>query len=404
MTVLVDRTGSGSTSRSSRPRACFAEPRRASDRVFVGNNDFNGRGGPDRDGRRLARRRRRHATAAGELPRAAHRARVQPAARTCRRSGRRSTSTAPSTSRTSAGGAAGTPMSSSYETTTGRRAVRSSPLSSTPVTRWRGSASRRDSTCRSRTSRRWAWSGWSSSDLVDRGRSARTAPGLGRVGRSARRHDEPDASRAALDRPRRRRGRRDLRTVANAKAPVARGEQPRPRRVPLPASQRHRTQPALGDAGRADEQRLRLVQHDGPRDRSGQRAAAAVPSLPRRLHGHEVAVGKDFCGIFSTSNVPNNANFPIGVTYQRNANFATHTLFARDGVTVVQPSIDPFFFSLDGARGRRRLLRRATGPTARRAFDLGVEPSSEPVFYNRSDVWNRRDERARRPSMRATGR
>ena len=56
--------------------------------------------------------------------------------------------------------------------------------------------------------------------------------------------------------------------------------------------------------------------------------------------------GKDFCGIFSASNTPALANFPIGVTYQRNANFTTQTLFAADGVTPVPISIDPFFFEL----------------------------------------------------------
>src|SRR5207249_1715863 len=61
---------------------------------------------------------------------------------------------------------------------------------------------------------------------------------------------------------------------------------------------------------------------------------------------HMLAVGKDFYGIFSASNVPNLANFPAGVIYQRNANFATRRLFKLDGTTVVQPSIDPFFFKV----------------------------------------------------------
>ena len=57
-----------------------------------------------------------------------------------------------------------------------------------------------------------------------------------------------------------------------------------------------------------------------------------------------IAVGADFYGVFCGNNTPNMANFPNGVTYQRNANFTTHTLFANDGVTPVAPSIDPFFF------------------------------------------------------------
>ena len=56
-----------------------------------------------------------------------------------------------------------------------------------------------------------------------------------------------------------------------------------------------------------------------------------------------MAVGKTFYGVFSSGNVPNNANFPRGVTYQRNANFATNTLTDATG-GVVAASIDPFFF------------------------------------------------------------
>ncbi|MFE7590962.1 hypothetical protein ACFU6K_16315 [Kitasatospora sp. NPDC057512] len=57
-----------------------------------------------------------------------------------------------------------------------------------------------------------------------------------------------------------------------------------------------------------------------------------------------LAVGKDFYGIFAGNNTPDRANFPVGVTYQRNANFTTHQLLSSDGVTRVPPSIDPFFF------------------------------------------------------------
>lgn len=61
---------------------------------------------------------------------------------------------------------------------------------------------------------------------------------------------------------------------------------------------------------------------------------------------HLLAVGKDFYGIFSTSNIPDPTHFPSGVRYQRNANFATHKLFANNGTSIVQSSIDPFFFKL----------------------------------------------------------
>lgn len=58
------------------------------------------------------------------------------------------------------------------------------------------------------------------------------------------------------------------------------------------------------------------------------------------------AVGKDFYGVFCASNAPVKANFPSGVTYQRNVNWATETLLGNDGVTPVPVSIDPFFFKL----------------------------------------------------------
>lgn len=57
-----------------------------------------------------------------------------------------------------------------------------------------------------------------------------------------------------------------------------------------------------------------------------------------------LAVGKDFCGIFSASNAPDPAHFPNGVIYQRNADFASRRLLGVDGSTTVARSIDPFFF------------------------------------------------------------
>lgn len=61
-------------------------------------------------------------------------------------------------------------------------------------------------------------------------------------------------------------------------------------------------------------------------------------------YDHLLAVGPDFCGIFSANNTPDRANFPNGVVYQRVANFTTRKLFKLDGTTPVEPSIDPFFF------------------------------------------------------------
>jgi hypothetical protein len=58
-----------------------------------------------------------------------------------------------------------------------------------------------------------------------------------------------------------------------------------------------------------------------------------------------VAVGSTFYGVFSASNIPDTGNFPNGVTYQRSANFSTHTLLDVAGAPV-KASIDPFFFSV----------------------------------------------------------
>src|SRR3954447_6428823 len=82
---------------------------------------------------------------------------------------------------------------------------------------------------------------------------------------------------------------------------------------------------------------------------------ATVPlDIPRKFHpylgdyDHLLSVGNDFYGVFSTGNTPDKANFPKGVTYQRNANFTTRKLLDVDNVTEVRPSIDPFFFKVTG--------------------------------------------------------
>ncbi len=56
-----------------------------------------------------------------------------------------------------------------------------------------------------------------------------------------------------------------------------------------------------------------------------------------------VCVGPEFFGAFCGSNLPDMANFPHGVTYQRNADWSSHTLLRVDNVTPVAVSIDPFF-------------------------------------------------------------
>jgi hypothetical protein len=56
--------------------------------------------------------------------------------------------------------------------------------------------------------------------------------------------------------------------------------------------------------------------------------------------------GRDFYGTFATDNTPDLANFPYGVRYQRNVNFATKQLFDLTNTVVIPPSIDPFFFTI----------------------------------------------------------
>lgn len=60
---------------------------------------------------------------------------------------------------------------------------------------------------------------------------------------------------------------------------------------------------------------------------------------------HLMAVGTDFFGIFSANNTPDEANFPQGVTYQREADFVSKVLTDAGG-TAVPVSIDPFFFQV----------------------------------------------------------
>jgi hypothetical protein len=64
-----------------------------------------------------------------------------------------------------------------------------------------------------------------------------------------------------------------------------------------------------------------------------------------------MTVDAGFYGIFTANNTPDHANFPNGVIYQRNANFATKTL--RDlSNNPVPISIDPFVFKVVPAMSR----------------------------------------------------
>jgi hypothetical protein len=57
------------------------------------------------------------------------------------------------------------------------------------------------------------------------------------------------------------------------------------------------------------------------------------------------AVGNEFRGVFSTSNAPDPAHFPHGVSYQRRSNFTTRRL-EDETATPVATSIDPFYFGV----------------------------------------------------------
>jgi hypothetical protein len=103
---------------------------------------------------------------------------------------------------------------------------------------------------------------------------------------------------------------------------------------------------------------------------------------------HLLAIGKNYYGIFSANNTPDMANFPNGVTYQRNANFTTHQLLDLSN-NPVPVSIDPFFFSVTELASENDFyVRDWTDSPA--SGDTGLEPSTHPVFYATSDVWNRR--------------
>ena len=57
-----------------------------------------------------------------------------------------------------------------------------------------------------------------------------------------------------------------------------------------------------------------------------------------------IALRDDFYGVFCANNTPDLANFPHGVKFQRNVDFPSKTLRGVNGVTIIPPSIDPFFF------------------------------------------------------------
>ncbi len=122
----------------------------------------------------------------------------------------------------------------------------------------------------------------------------------------------------------------------------------------------------------------------------------APSNTPARVFGPYIgdytgltAVGKNFYGVFSANNAPNNANFPQGVTYQRNADFATNTLLNAAGTMSVAVSIDPFFFHVQNQDDDDDFYVRDWTDSVT-VNDTGIEPSTNPWFFGTSDVWNRR--------------
>jgi hypothetical protein len=106
-----------------------------------------------------------------------------------------------------------------------------------------------------------------------------------------------------------------------------------------------------------------------------------------------IAVGKDFCGIFSASNFPDLNDFPHGAPiYQRAHNFDSNVreLYTDDSRRhLVDPSIDPFFFHVTELPSEQDFYVRDFTNSAT-DFDNGAEPSIDPRFCVTSDVWNMR--------------
>lgn len=105
-------------------------------------------------------------------------------------------------------------------------------------------------------------------------------------------------------------------------------------------------------------------------------------------YANVVAVGKNFYGVFSGANTANLANFPQGVTYQRNVDWTRQRLRNVANTADVATSVDPFFFRVRMVPPSKDFYVRDwnDGLTG----DDGSEPSTHPVFYETSDVWNRR--------------
>ncbi len=117
-------------------------------------------------------------------------------------------------------------------------------------------------------------------------------------------------------------------------------------------------------------------------------------------YDHLMAVGKDFFGAFSAMNDPAAINFPDvdTVIFQREHD-ATKLYKDSSHTFTMPPSIDPFFFHVEMVTPDNDFFVRDWTDAA--SHDPGLEPSSKPVFYETSDVWNRLDNASGVPATNA---
>ena len=104
-------------------------------------------------------------------------------------------------------------------------------------------------------------------------------------------------------------------------------------------------------------------------------------------YDHMMAGVKDFYGVFSADNSPEKANFPDVSTLVFQREHDAHSLYPDTShMFPLQTSVDPFFFHLATVSPENDFFVRDW--TDGSGHDSGQEPSTHPVFYTSSDVWN----------------
>ena len=100
---------------------------------------------------------------------------------------------------------------------------------------------------------------------------------------------------------------------------------------------------------------------------------------------HMMAVGKDFFGVFSAENSPAASHFPDVDNLIIQRQHSGDSLQSGNGFAL--KSVDPFFFHIAMVEPVDDFfVRDWTEPGG---HDKGQEPSTHPIFYTSSDVWNR---------------